>query len=616
VKASKTTLVVLAWNRWSLTRRCLETLRECDLPDTEILVVDNGSSDETPRELERWEGIRVITLPENRGYVRGNWAGVEAASPDSDLVLLNNDLEFRQPDWLERLRRCAYHAEDVGVVGCRLILPDGRLLHAGTQILPDTLWGQQIGGLEKDLGQYARWREVQGIVFAVAYLRRDCWQAIGGLSTEFQSYFEDTDYCLRAERAGFRTLLCGDVTVVHALHGSSGSESATLPIFQHSQSIFRRKWEVELRQGERPEFLWQSVMTLPGGYAETSKALVRSFVEQGARPLYRYAYGLGTPFPFAEPAATRDYVLDVVRQRSVPRQPEIGVVYAQGDVFDRNPARYRIGYTMLEVDGFPEEWVDKAQELDEVWTPTEFNREGLLRSGLRGPVHVMPLGVDIDHFNPEIRGYPNPHGEFVFLASLEWGERKAPELLLRAFSDTFSASEPVRLVAKISNTDPMVSVRAAVRDLRLAPGGGRISYVLNRAVPYYQLAALYRSADCLVSPSRGEGWGMPVLEAMACGLPVIATDWGGHTAFLHEGVGYPLRIRGVVEARAKCPYYEGFRWAEPDEEHLRHLLRHVYEQRDEARERGQAAAREVRDQWTWQHAARRILARVEALARR
>jgi len=168
VKASKTTLIVLAWNRWALTRRCLETLRSTDLPDVEILVVDNGSSDETPGELERMEGIRVITLPENRGFVRGNWAGVEAASPDSDLVLLNNDIEFHQRDWFERMRRCAYSAEDIGVVGCRLVLPDGRLLHAGTQILPDTLWGQQIGGLEKDFGQNGRWREVQGIGFAVA----------------------------------------------------------------------------------------------------------------------------------------------------------------------------------------------------------------------------------------------------------------------------------------------------------------------------------------------------------------------------------------------------------------------------------------------------------------
>lgn len=609
----KASLIILAWNRWDLTQRCLETLRRTDLPDAEVIVVDNGSTDETPRELERLDWVRTVRLPENTGYVRGNNAGIEAADPDSDIVLLNNDVEFPQRDWLGRLRAAAYAADDVGIVGCRLVLPNGRLLHAGTYVLPDTLWGQQIGGLEQDFGQYARVRDVQGIVFAVAYLRRDLVSLIGGLCLDFQSYFEDTDYCLRAAGAGFRTVLCGDVTLVHDQHGSSGSEAATLGLFRRSQATFRKKWEKRLRDAEGPELLWQSVMTLPGGYAESSKALVHGLVRCGARPLYRYAYGVGTPFPFAEPPSTGDYLLEVVRQRSVPARPDVAVVYAQGDVFGRNPGRVQVGYTMLEVDGFPADWVRQANEMDEVWAPTEFNREGLLASGVTRPIHVMPLGVDPDHFHPGIRGIPSPHGELVFLASFEWGERKAPELLLRAFNETFSAREPVRLVAKIQNKDPGVRVKEAIRALGLRSAGGRISYLLNQALPYHQLGALYRSADCFVSASRGEGWGMPALEAMACGLPVIATDWGGHTAFVHEGVAYPLRIRGTTPARAKCPYYRGFRWADPDPEHLRHLLRHVYENREEARARGLAAAREVHARWTWDLAAARIVERVRVL---
>ncbi len=106
---------------------------------------------------------------------------------------------------------------------------------------------------------------------------------------------------------------------------------------------------------------------------------------------------------------------------------------------------------------------------------------------------------------------------------------------------------------------------------------------------------------------------MPLMEAMACGLPSIATDWGAHKEFLHEGIGYPLRIRGTVPAIAKCPYYEGFSWADPDPEHLRHLLREVYENRDEARRRGQAAAREMAARWTWGNAARKIVERLKSI---
>jgi glycosyltransferase involved in cell wall biosynthesis len=116
-----------------------------------------------------------------------------------------------------------------------------------------------------------------------------------------------------------------------------------------------------------------------------------------------------------------------------------------------------------------------------------------------------------------------------------------------------------------------------------------------------------------VAVSRGEGWDMPLMEAMACGVPAIATDWGAHREYLHPGSAYPLRVLRTVPAVAKCPYYAGFRWAEPDPEHLRHLLREVYEQRDEARRRGAAAAREMAERWTWRHAARRIRERLAEL---
>ena len=106
---------------------------------------------------------------------------------------------------------------------------------------------------------------------------------------------------------------------------------------------------------------------------------------------------------------------------------------------------------------------------------------------------------------------------------------------------------------------------------------------------------------------------MPLMEAMACGLPAIATDWGAHTEFLHPGIAYPLRIRGTVPAIAKCPYYAGFSWSEPDGDHLRHLLREVYENRDEARRRGLAAAEEVRARWSWANTARKIVGRLETI---
>ena len=616
----KASLILLAWNRWDLTSRCLESLRQTDLTATDVLVVDNGSTDETPERLAELAAAgwpRILTLEKNLGFVRGNNAGiadVTACDPAADIVLLNNDLIFTQADWLTRLRQAA-SPDEVGIVGCRMTLPDGRLLHAGTYILPDTVWGQQIGALEKDFGQYRSTREVQGIVFACAYIKREVIERIGGLALDFESYFEDTDYCLRARQAGFATLLCGEVTLVHDEHGSTQKqEGALLRLFETSRGIFRRKWERELNERYRHQLLWQSIMNFPTGYATSCRELLRGLDDAGVRAVYRYVYGPKTVFPPLEPEITGDHRLDVFRSREVPRRPDLGVVYGQADVFHRNQARYKIGYTMLEVDGFPADWVREANAMDEVWVPSEFNRRSFLESGLKRPIHIMPLGVDTNYFHPGMKAFRNPLGEFVFFSSFEWGERKEPWLLLKAFNEVFSAREPVRLLCKVMNRDGGLHVKEEIRRLNLKESGGRISYLFNLDFPHYQLGSLYASTDCFVTVSRGEGWDMPLMEAMACGLPAIATDWGAHQEFMHPGNSFPLRTRGTVPAVAKCPYYTGFSWADPDPEHLRHLLREVYENRAETQQRGRQAAREMAQRWTWSQAAQKIVERLDAIA--
>jgi len=105
------------------------------------------------------------------------------------------------------------------------------------------------------------------------------------------------------------------------------------------------------------------------------------------------------------------------------------------------------------------------------------------------------------------------------------------------------------------------------------------------------------------------------MEAMACGLPTIATDWGAHTEFVHGGISYPLRVRGTIPARALCPYYDGWSWADPDPEHLAELLRHVFENREQAAEIGRRAAAEIAAKWTWADTARRIAERLESIGR-
>jgi glycosyltransferase involved in cell wall biosynthesis len=195
----------------------------------------------------------------------------------------------------------------------------------------------------------------------------------------------------------------------------------------------------------------------------------------------------------------------------------------------------------------------------------------------------------------------------------EWGERKAPEILLKAFNDEFGSSEDVVLICKTYNQDPAVHIPAQVRNYYLKDSGGRIVFSINEVVPSYQLGSIYRSVDCFVLASRGEGWGLPILEAMACGLPVIATNWSAQSDFISNDTAYLLDVERLRPAEAKCPYYEGFNWADPSYEHLRSLMRHVFENRDEAKTLGVRASAEVLTKWTWEQSVKKIIARLDEL---
>lgn len=615
---SRVAVVVLTWNGIDDTRRCLASvLRNTREHDAEIIVVDNGSTDGTVEYLKTLPRVRSLFNATNLGFVGGNNVALRLLEPGRDVVLLNNDTLIEDPDWLGKLRRTAYSAEDVGIVGCRIRRIEGGMLqHAGTYVPDHTFWGQQLGAGEKDVNQYNQDIAVEGVVFACVYIRHETIEQVGVLDDAFFSYFEDTDYCLRAKEAGIRTLMCGALTIGHLEHGSTAANNVSQSdMFLASQKTFIDKWREKLIARYDTEVMMHTTFTRPVGYAMTARQIAVGLDGEGLRVAYRYLYGPESVFPVVEDphASTGNYRIEVIRQRpeseaSVPR-----LIYGQADAFDSVSAKVRVGYTMLETTGIPTEWSAQCNRLNELWVPSPFNEWTFRRSGVTVPIRVMPLGlIDTNYFNPNIAAHPLP-GLFTFLSVFEWGERKSPETLLRAFNRAFRASEPVVLICRFSNHDPGVDPEAIIRGLGLDPAGGRVVLSQNEPVPYYQMAQIYRSADCFVLPTRGEGWGMPILEAMACGVPVIASYWSAQQLFLNDANSYPLQVR-LVAAEAKCPYYEGFKWAEPDEDELCRLMRHVYDHQDEARAKGAQAARDVADRWSLEPSVARMADRLRELA--
>ena len=131
------------------------------------------------------------------------------------------------------------------------------------------------------------------------------------------------------------------------------------------------------------------------------------------------------------------------------------MVFYLADYFVNHLAgkRRRIGYTMLEVDGVPGNWVQYCNTyLTELWVPSTFNQHTFKKSGVRIPIHVMPLGVDVNTYNPQVVPLLPKEDKFSFLCVAEWGERKNIHLLMRAFQAEFTKKEAVQLILRIGSS--------------------------------------------------------------------------------------------------------------------------------------------------------------------
>ncbi len=269
--------------------------------------------------------------------------------------------------------------------------------------------------------------------------------------------------------------------------------------------------------------------------------------------------------------------------------------------------RRNIGRTTFETDRIPDDWAERCASLDEIWVPSEFNRETFARGGIdECKLRVMPEGIDTEIFKPGLAPLPIPERRgFTFLSVFDWQQRKGPDLLLRAFADEFHADEDVALVLKVTTINhPWLDVEAWLawfleRELHISLDAVAPIILLNGLLPRAELPRLYAAADVFVLPTRGEGWGRPYGEALACQLPVIATRWGGQLDFLNDGNSYLIDIEGVVPTPddLDLEIFAGHSWAQPSVEHLRCLMRQVFSHPDEAEVKARCGRQEMVEKW-------------------
>jgi glycosyltransferase involved in cell wall biosynthesis len=271
----------------------------------------------------------------------------------------------------------------------------------------------------------------------------------------------------------------------------------------------------------------------------------------------------------------------------------------------------RIAYVVWETTILPVDKVAVLKTMDEVWTASSWGRQLLIDNDIdANKVGVVPEGVDVEIFKPETKP-KEVDPPFRFLCVGKWEKRKGIDDLINAFCDCFRPEEPVELVLHCFNPYlPRFDLESQIRSCLPASGP---SIVASNPLDQAGLVRLYNSCDAFVLPTRAEGWGLPIIEAMACGLPVIVTDYSAPRDYLDSSFAYLIPVEKMVPADDGYFFPRSWGWGDwalPDSGSLRKLLRHVFENRAEAKEKGQRARTAVCRQWTWDHAvtkARRLL---------
>ena len=280
-----------------------------------------------------------------------------------------------------------------------------------------------------------------------------------------------------------------------------------------------------------------------------------------------------------------------------------------------------------EYGSIPAEWAQQAKNVDEIWCPSRYVRSLYLQAGIPSDkLKVLPNGYNPAVHHPGAAPTPIATGKkFKFLFVGGTIARKGADLLLETYLATFRRSDDVCLVIKDFGGKSAYqgqTLSERIRQAQSDPNTPEIVY-LDQELPERELAGLYTASDCLVHPYRGEGFGLPVLEAMGCALPVICTGGGSTDDFaIDEFVHRIPASREYVghEVSGMKLDHRGW-WLSPDADALRESLKAAVQEAPQWRERALRGAQHVAAHGTWKnaaqtaaHLARDLVARRQAQA--
>ena len=637
--AVRVSVVIPVYDKAEYTEKCLYAIAENsgDDPNYEVIVVDNGSSDWTPYLLHAMEGdLRVLSNDRNLGFARACNQAAEVAQGEF-LLFLNNDT-VPHPGWLRALVESADRDPAIGIAGAKLLYPDTQTVqHAGLEMvngLPDHVFR----GVAADDENVSQARDLDMVTGACLLIRRELFESVGAFDTGYLNGVEDVDLCLRVRERGFRVVYCPASILDH----HEGTSDGRYDCVDENVERFRMRWGNRFDASGRfvpgtsdataiaaaaasplsgadsgavPAAVtgnWEGPFFVHSSLARVNREMVRTLLQGGGCELGLLHFD---PPQFGEDADPRALAEIGARLHRPLSDGDFHLRHHWPPNFSRPETGQLVVIQPWEFGRVPLSWREPLRAVDQLWAYTNYVKQCYVDSGVNPErIAVVPLGIDPALFRPGVAPSPSVPTDsgFVFLFVGGTLFRKGIDLLLAAYRQEFRADEDVSLVVKDMGVNSFYrnqTAGAQIAQLMADPACAEVVY-LTQDLPDADMPGLYSACDTLVHPYRGEGFGLPVAEAMACGLPVIVTRGGATDDFCPEDLVLPVAAdRRAIQFEQETA---GQAWLlEPDLEALKAQMRFAFENREHVTNLGRRASEYTHSHLTWTAAAAVALKQLE-----
>ena len=276
-------------------------------------------------------------------------------------------------------------------------------------------------------------------------------------------------------------------------------------------------------------------------------------------------------------------------------------------VEDMKAKKNMLHHYAWEESAFPQEWVEKFNtHLDSMTCLSKHVEKIMIDNGVKVP--LITSGCGVDHWQrveADTEYILDDKHSFRFLHVSSCFPRKGVDVLLQAYGDAFEGKDDVILIIK-TFPNPHNEVHKWLQEAKKQHAAYPDILIIEEDLSEEQLKALYKQCDALVAPSRAEGFGVPLAEAMLSDLAVITTGWGGQLDFCSDATAWLIEYE-FTPAQTHFKLFNSV-WAEPSRNHLAQLMQEVYKTPLKQRLQKTSKAKEfLLENSTWLHVSERLV---------